>query len=355
MINQNEKYLKERWEEFWAMKNHDRPILSVYAPVDKPDYSAYPEYIENDRERWLNADYAIKTARINMENTFYGGEAFPAFNPNLGPDLLGAICGCDIEFGKDTSWAVPNLENLSERPQSEFNENNFYWKKIKEITEKAVKDSKGDYLVGITDLHPGCDGIVSLRGSQELCMDLFDAPDNINLIQHDIFEVHKTVIEKLSNIISENQSGSTNWMGIWHPSKNWYVTSCDFSCLISDSDFDKYVLPSLKSELEYLDASMYHLDGPGALRHIDKLLALDNLHGIQWVYGAGATTAKDWTELMKKIQDAGKAIQVYCNPQDADDVCSALRPEGLNLVCNLGSRSDAIEFIKHIERIYKNK
>jgi hypothetical protein len=32
--------------------------------------------------------------------------------------------------------------------------------------------------------------------------------------------------------------------------------------------------------------SLFHLDGPGALKHLDSLLELDALDGIQWVSGA---------------------------------------------------------------------
>ncbi len=42
------------------------------------------------------------------------------------------------------------------------------------MTEAIVADAKGDYFVGITDLHPGADGLVSLRGPENLCLDLYD-------------------------------------------------------------------------------------------------------------------------------------------------------------------------------------
>ncbi len=50
-------------------------------------------------------------------------------------------------------------------------------KKMLQMTDALVEDARGDYLVGITDLHPGADGLVSLRGPEGLCMDLFDSPD----------------------------------------------------------------------------------------------------------------------------------------------------------------------------------
>ena len=32
MINQNYDYIKRRYLEYWNKGNHDRPLLSIYAP-----------------------------------------------------------------------------------------------------------------------------------------------------------------------------------------------------------------------------------------------------------------------------------------------------------------------------------
>lgn len=38
-------------------------------------------------------------------------------------------------------------------------------------------DGRDKYLVGITDIHPGGDGLVSMRGPQNLCYDTLDTPE----------------------------------------------------------------------------------------------------------------------------------------------------------------------------------
>lgn len=57
--------------------------------------------------------------------------------------------------------------------------------------------------------------------------------------------------------------------------------------MISTQMYEELVVGELLEELDFLDASIYHLDGPDALKHLDRLLAIDKLKGIQWVYGAG--------------------------------------------------------------------
>lgn len=121
-------------------------------------------------------------------------------------------------------------------------------------------------------------------------------------------------------------------MGIWHPEKCWYVVSNDFSCMLSGEHFDEFVAHGIQMELDFLEASMYHLDGPNATRHVDKLLQYPNLNGIQCVYGAGKPSAKHWISLLQKIQNAGKLVQVNCEMDDVLSLCRALRPEGVHLI-----------------------
>jgi hypothetical protein len=352
---------KNDWEkackkflEFWAKENHDRPLISVTAPRDgyQRKKVKVPEKLE---DRWMDIDYVIESSRENMAATYYGGESFPALNPNLGPDILGATIGCEIEFGENTSWAKHFVEDWSQLPDIRFDPENKWWKKIKAMTEAAVEDAKqGDYLVGITDLHPGADGLVSLRGPENLCYDLVDYPDEIKRAAFQVLEVHKQELDELYRITTRYQEGSTHWMGIWHPGK-WYNTSSDFICMISKEMFGEFILPELKEELAHVDASIFHLDGPGALKHLDTLLQLPNLNGIQWVYGAGQPSASHWIPVLKKIQDAGKLIQVYIEPDELDILLQELKPEGVMYLTGCNSEEQAKELLKKAEGSYKRK
>jgi len=350
----NYEFLKPHYTAYWNRENHDRPLIWVLAPAANPlpDIPA-PEAM---KDKWEDIEYLVASTRRQIENTYYGGEAIPVFNPNLGPDILGAIAGCELEYGQDTSWAVHCVHNWDDYPELVFNTNNRYWKKIEAITKAAVEDAQGDYLVGITDLHPGTDGLASLRGPQELCLDMLDNGKQIKARVDQLFEIYKEVYMRLEAIISPHQEGSTNWMGIWHPSKRWYVTGCDFSCMINSDAYEEFVVPGLIKELAFLDASIYHLDGPGALRHVDRILELPQLNGIQWVYGAGQPGARHWLALLKKIQKAGKLIHINCRLADVETVCSELEPEGVLLVVEgCQSPSEAEDLLRLAQKASANR
>jgi hypothetical protein len=101
--------------------------------------------------------------------------------------------------------------------------------------------------------------------------------------------------------------------------------------MISTKIFEKFFMPELVAEIEWLDRSIYHLDGPGALRHLEMLLDIDKLDAIQWVYGAGRGPATRWLDVYRQVQAAGKSVLVTFEPQELDDIIAGLRPEGVIL------------------------
>ena len=54
-----------------------------------------------------------------------------------------------------------------------------------------VKDAKGDYFVGMTDIHPGADALAALRGPENLCIDLIENPEIIKKMNFEILEYLK--------------------------------------------------------------------------------------------------------------------------------------------------------------------
>lgn len=353
MINQDYEYVKKRWRQWWKKENEDRPLISVVAP--KRGMKPYPDpYKGTLEEKWRDIEYIVKRETYYYENTYYGGESFPMFNPNLGPDIYGAILGdCDIQFAENTSWSKHFAEEeLSERAPFVFDENNRWWKKIKQMTEYASEQAAGKFLVGVTDIHSGLDALTSLYGPEAICMALYDMPEKIGELLRSSEEVASRVFAELFRITRQRQDGSMNWSQIWDPDGNYYITSCDFACLISADNFEEFIAPTVEREVAELDHSVFHLDGVGALRHLDRLLSIEKLDGVQWVYGDGQPTARAWKDVLQKIQKAGKNVQVNVMPDEIEEVCSFLKPEGVHLCCWTPDEDAAKAVIAKTEKCY---
>lgn len=327
----NWEKIKERFKSFWAKEN-ERPIVNIMGTKDgyTPSALETPDLIA---DRWLDGEYVAKKFKEQVRSTYYAGEAFPLLMPDLGPDLLGAVAGgCQLDFGPDTTWAHPTLtERQLVEESMVFNPDNMWWNRLFDLTEYLLKESGGEYFVGLSDYHPGCDALVSMRGPEQLCFDILDYPDEIKKRCEELFYLFKEAIIRSQNLLRRYQEGSSTWMQVWHPDL-WYVTSCDFIGMISSQMFDTFVADELQMELDFLDASIYHLDGPSAIRsHLDRLLQFEKLNGIQLCYGAGEKTARDWIAECKKVQAAGKLLHLTTAAEDLDVIMEQLSPKGLYL------------------------
>ena len=81
--------------------------------------------------------------------------------------------------------------------------------------------------------------------------------------------------------------------------------------MISNEMFREFIEADLRRFTEEIDNVIYHLDGPGELKHLDTILQFPKLKAVQWVPGAGAPDQSQWPEVYQKIHKAGKYIQVW--------------------------------------------
>ena len=111
--------------------------------------------------------------------------------------------------------------------------------------------------------------------------------------------------------------------------------------------YEEFFLEEIINEINYLDYSIYHLDGPDALKHLDLLLDIPNLNAIQWGHGAGLENEhiSKWMPVYKKIQAKKKAIIVYPRVGEIDYVLDNLSPEGLLIAPRCSSKKEAQELL----------
>lgn len=325
----------QRMEAFWERAVLDRPVIQM--TVEKPGGKriTLPESRHADAtERWLDVEYQSRLADAQLHNRQFLGDSLPVAFPNLGPEILAAFYGCPLHFGDyGTSWTEPILKDWGKAGDITLDWDNFYLRKLVEITDAMLELGKGKYIVGMPDWHPGGDLVAALRNPQDLSIDLIERPEQVKSLlrrlQPDYIKIYNFWYEKLT------AAGQpiTSWLDLASWSK-YYIPSNDFSALISVKMFREFFLSGIIDECRFLDRSIYHLDGPGALRHLDTILEIPELDAIQWVPGAGREGFASWVHIYKKIQLAGKGIIVYCNLTDLALVMQNLSPRGLALSIN---------------------
>lgn len=339
-----------RQDAFWQGAILDRPMVSIVLGKKNPAYP-WPQAktYASVRERWMDADYVAACALAGVMNTDYLGDALPCAMPNLGPEVFSAFFGCELEFGEQTSWSIPNLEDWARVAQLKFSTDNVYWQKIEEMTAALLAVGQGKFYTGITDLHPGGDAIVAFRDPLRMNIDMIEAVDEIKALLGYINQVYFQVYDHYYDRLAAAGQAISTWAGIVS-SKKWYVPSNDFSCMVSKAMYDDVFLPGIEAECRHMEASIYHLDGPNALRHLDSLLDIKELNAIQWVYGDGHGRATDWLPVYQKCQTAGKGIQLFIGADELDTIMDTLRPEGVWLGLGAENREHAEALLKKVAR-----
>jgi hypothetical protein len=330
-----------RQDAFWDRAVIDRPVVVMTLPKEQPVYpwpkeKSYASVLD----RWMDTDRIVESALAGAVNTEFLGDALPTAWPNLGPELFSAFFGMEMEYTADTSWGIPNLRDWPEADRLELSTDNYYWKKLLEITDALMEAGRGKYYVGFTDFHPGGDAIAAFRDPMQLNMDLLACPKEVKSLLRRINAAYFEVFDFYCEKFKAAEQACTSWPGIVS-SRKWYVPSNDFSCMVSKEMFDAVFLPGIVEECRHLEASIYHLDGPAALRHLDSLLQIKELNAIQWVYGAGRGIASDWLHVYKRCQTAGKGIQLGIGFDELDCIVSNLRPEGVWMSVAVKDRAQA--------------
>lgn len=336
---------KKRIDAWWNNEIIDRPCIQITAPKDKVKQTI-PD-TEDLNKFWMDVNFVLDRAEKIIESTLYAGEAFPIYFPNFGPDVFSAYLGCELTFAKDTSWAHPIIKDWENPLDLYFDKNNRWWKKTTELTEEAVKRAKGKYFVGLTDIHGGMDSLLALRGPENLCLDLIYHPDEIKKAMKFLENMWFEVYDGLYSIIQRKQKGSTTWLSVYSTGR-YYPVSCDFCCMVSTDMFKKFILPELLAEINFLDHSLYHLDGPGAIHHLDTLLEIPKLNGIQWVPGDGNGPMIKWVPLLKKIQNAGKILHLSVEAKEVIPLLKELSSKGIMFSTSVEREEDAKSLISSL-------
>ena len=339
----------ERMEAWWNREILDRPTIQVYAPKLQEQRIPYPvKQHANLRDRWMDVEYQVECANANCANTYYAGEAMPTYMPNLGPELLTAAYGAPMQFMESTSWTEPILKDWADLPGLTMDPHNEYVQAMLDMTKLALETGKEKYLVGHTDIHPGGDLAASLRDGEQFAMDLATQPELAQALMDHIKDAFFVFFALQARLFKEaGQTVQTSWLPLCTEGK-YYIPSNDFSCMISNKMFEQYFLTEIIRETEFLDRSIYHLDGPGALRHLDTLLEIPSLGGIQWVYGAGNEPSTNWIDVLKRIQAKKKNIHMDIATADLDILMENLRPEGVMFITWASSPEEADAVVKKV-------
>ncbi|MCA9906317.1 MAG: hypothetical protein KC547_20820 [Anaerolineae bacterium] len=354
------------WDvELETMPGFEMALRRVYAwfegaIIDRPPirFMAHNAFVENAnaaypsgdlKDRWFDADFQVETYLDSIAGKTFHGETFPVFWPNLGPEIYAAFYGSELIYGEVTAWSKPLIHDWDDVSRLRLDMENAYFRKLDELTHRALERCAGRSLVGYTDLHPGVDCAAAWRDPEQFCIDMIESPERVEQLIEIAINDFETIYDRFDTLLKQHRQLSVSWMGI--PSfGRMHIPSCDFSALISPRLFERFCLPVLQREVKTMTHNIFHVDGRGVARHIDMILDVPEVHAIQWVQGVGDDLPiMQWVPFIKKIQKHLPVI-VDLNKSELDAFIAEVEPEGIFLWVATENEDEEQALLKRIEQ-----
>lgn len=258
-----------------------------------------------------------------------------------------------MDLAEETGWVHPIMEN-GELTDYDYHDcviksDNKWLVFAEKMHRFAAEEAKGKSLPGIQAIGGCGDTLAALRSTNKLLLDVVECPEYVREFELYLMKLWIDVYEKFYGIISETAEGSICWFPIW-ASGRFYPAHNDFSYMISPKMFREIFLPALEMQTNYLDYSVYHVDGIGAFGHVDALCELPRLQAFQILPGAGKPSPLNYMDVLKKVQRAGKNLHISISSKEVEAALDNLSSKGLFIDTWCETEEEAKDLLKNAEK-----
>lgn len=352
---------KSNWEEtkrnFMAWWHQEGLILCMQGPVNRDiphEPYAHPGESPNVEYFYTHPKWRAAWNHYTLSWQDFPADTFPIAGTDIGPGSLALFMGGEAVLADTTVWYLPSIdpENPEGHPPLRFFPESQWWQ-ITEATLSACADlARGKYTVGCPDLIENVDIVAALREPQRLLLDMLERPDWVIEKVQEVNQVFFEVYDRVYDIIKlEDGSSVFGAFRLWGPGKVAKV-QCDTSAMFSPAMFEKFVVPALVEQCEWLDYTMFHLDGHQCIQHLDLLLNIEALDAIEWTPDPQVPSGGDpvWYPMYRKILEAGKSVQaIGVKPGEVEPLLDAVGGKGMYIMTTIENGEQAESLLKCIE------
>jgi len=332
----------KRHAAFWVRGEADVPLMGT-----TPRQARFP--LRALRTVLTAKDGLITADMIEVEPLLqYADEQFTSEGLLLG-DLLWsaspwvaipwmeAILGCPIRISEhsESLWAEPILADWEQVADIQLSPANEWLFKLLELTSALAEHSQGRYPTVQTLMRGPSDMMAALRGSERLCLDLYDYPAEVRRLAEICTDIWVEVNKKVLDTIPSFRGGyGTGLMQVWAPGQS-VVFQEDASIFLSPSMYREFLLPGDRRIAESFEYSMIHLHS-AALHIIDDLLEVDTLTAVQVAFDPSGPSIEQLIPVLAKIMERKPLLFMGVvgdlAQADMDQITDALPAEGLCLL-----------------------
>ena len=239
----------------------------------------------------------------------------PLWGANFGPGSLALYLGSEPRFEPETVWYEPCIMDPETHPALRYDPDNKWWRLHLDLIRRLKEAAGDEFRVDIPDLIENIDIYSAMRGPQDALYDIMDYPEKVHAFVEQIDGVYFRYYDAMCDLVRDEEGVTSytafNILGRGRVAK----IQCDFSAMLSPEHYREFVLPGLQAQTAKLDHSLYHLDGPDAIRHVPAIMELERLDALQWTCGAGQPdgACPRWYGIYDQVAAADKGlwIQLY--------------------------------------------
>ena len=304
-------WIRREYEDWWTGKR-DRPIIHLAFTGEDPQMPR-PSGLITDKTFLYAMDESAEQVAEKMEYSLrscrYEFHGYPVVTVNFGASYKVEFLGSRPTIGPETVWfsapkdIPPSEVTLRRDPDSVF------LPRVKALYQAIDDRFEDGYVlsgVGLSKYGPGSafSLVAEYFGSEETSYLLFDEPEEIKRLTGECARALDEIGEELYNPL-RHAIGYSGWGDMYAP-EPWSILLCDYCAMIGPQHFDEFLLDDLKEGARRSPRyNFYHLDGPGQIIHMDKILAIPGLKCMQWVPLPNGEM--DLTlDVHKRIFEAGK-------------------------------------------------
>lgn len=278
--------IKERIARYHAWRCReavDRPLIGLLWEADIPGLPEFLDAVGQDRailpdeidprmflpyiERWYQRDREWQS------------DVIQSWAPAFSIPWVEAIAGCPVVGYPGSLWAVSTLETYAGRPVYRLDDRNPWLQKLLEFTQALVDASGGRFPVALPQLRGPLDTLSSLRGAEQMSLDLLEQPAEVHEILGELADLWIGIARACLALIPPFHGGFVTRLKMWAPGPA-ITPQNDISTLISPTMYREFALPWDQRITEAFPYSSFHLHG-SAQHQIPELLRLPGLTAIE--------------------------------------------------------------------------
>lgn len=329
-VKPDENDAVERLRAFWAGSCLGRPALNVLVRrpgVAEPRRSE----VEADRKREdLSPEWHARMRRPECDPFYYLAEAMPGHHVVWGSLLttLPVLAGGDYGYASGSAWIKP-MPDVFDRPVPQFNPSHPVCRSLEACYEAAKQALGNRGFITPPIMIDGLTSLAEFRTQAQLCFDLLERPDDVKAWASALNTMYIEIYEYFYTRYSPGRS--LCFFGPMAEGRSEGV-QCDFSVMLSPAMYAEFVLPDLRRVTDYLDFSLYHLDGVAQMRFLDQLQQCPKLNGIQWAPERDYGKPSRFYNELREIRRRGLCLYVACaDVAEAVALTREIGPDGLFL------------------------